>query len=332
MGQYTALLAELQKVATTFGVATDCKMLLCHDLIWGPEGGLWSEPEFAAFCSSNAAARNDVYEKWVLWPNKRAGSRFWSPDAASLRFISFFELMATQAMQLLAEVADLPPTCEDLPRNVVVGRLLQNDLWDDVVYGWLTLVHETAIRFPIPRLLGECSWWRYDGALGADPDSVAEHKSIAANSTSYHTWPIHHLLKGDLFKASAACIEFFVTPHAAPRLGHFDGPPEIFIPPAPSQPIWNNDTGELRLNSTLVKKFEKPAPLQRRILDEFQRLRWPREIRNPFLDEGVPNHIAKQTIKDTVQGLNDHHQQPNLVHFGSRSGYEYVCLKVMNRM
>jgi len=92
---------------------------------------------------------------------------------------------------------------------------------------------------------------------------------------------------------------------------------------------WNNDTGELRLKNIVVKKFEKSAPLQRRILDEFQRLHWPKEIRNPFLDEGVPSRIAKRTIKNTVQGLNDHHERPGLIHFGSRSVYDIVCLKVL---
>jgi hypothetical protein len=90
------------------------------------------------------------------------------------------------------------------------------------------------------------------------------------------------------------------------------------------KPCWDARAGELWLGGVLVKRFEKVAPNQRRVLDEFQLQRWKREIQNPFREGCTNLNSAIETAKRTAENLNDDHETPDLIHFGTKQNGDYI--------
>jgi hypothetical protein len=76
-------------------------------------------------------------------------------------------------------------------------------------------------------------------------------------------------------------------------------------PDPPPVPYYDEQEGELWYRDHLVKSFQHPAPHQRTILATFQHAGWPRSIANPLGD--APERVQKETLHDTIKGLN-HHQ------------------------
>jgi hypothetical protein len=81
------------------------------------------------------------------------------------------------------------------------------------------------------------------------------------------------------------------------------------------RPFWNPNTGELWYADHLIKKFTKPAPNQRLLLDWFRRFRFQNPVPNPWLGNAYITS-ATETLKYTVDGLNEDHFTPNLLRFG----------------
>jgi hypothetical protein len=86
-------------------------------------------------------------------------------------------------------------------------------------------------------------------------------------------------------------------------------------------PEWLAGTGHLDFGGQTVKRFRRLAPNQRRILDEFQALGWPAQVRNPFLSDRLPIEIAIETFRNATEALNDDHLTPQLLRFGTRDNY-----------
>jgi len=82
------------------------------------------------------------------------------------------------------------------------------------------------------------------------------------------------------------------------------------------KPVWNPATGELWYAGNLIKKFAKPAPNQRFLLDCFRRLRFRNPVPNPWLEPACITSDVLETLKNTVDGLNEDHITPNLLRFG----------------
>jgi hypothetical protein len=89
-------------------------------------------------------------------------------------------------------------------------------------------------------------------------------------------------------------------------------------------PEWLSGAGRLLYCGRIVKQFRHPAPNQRRILDAFQTLDWPAQIRNPFFRDRISTEIAIETFRNAAEALNDDHVTPQLVRFGTRGNYSYV--------
>lgn len=77
-------------------------------------------------------------------------------------------------------------------------------------------------------------------------------------------------------------------------------------PPLPKAasplPRWDGQAGELHYRERLVKRFRNAASNQRRILEEFQRRRWPGELADPLPAD--PEVNRKQRLHDTIKNLN----------------------------
>ena len=109
----------------------------------------------------------------------------------------------------------------------------------------------------------------YSGRRDADPDEVVQRMTKpAGRGTPYHDHPIVNKLDRTVFRASEGFIRFCLAPRKATPVGKFDGPIAIDLPPASEVPTWNTQTGELHFHGRLIKKFTKPAPNQRKVLDE----------------------------------------------------------------
>jgi hypothetical protein len=83
------------------------------------------------------------------------------------------------------------------------------------------------------------------------------------------------------------------------------------------KPVWNPATGELWYAGDLIKKFTKPAQNQRLLLDWFRRHHFKSPLRNPWMEQAYIT-IATETLKNTVDGLNEDHRILNLLRFGTQ--------------
>jgi hypothetical protein len=69
-----------------------------------------------------------------------------------------------------------------------------------------------------------------------------------------------------------------------------------------NRPIWNGLLRELRFEGKLAKRFRQPAPLQARILQEFEEFGWPEVIEDPLPPD--TDHEPKERLHDTIKNLN----------------------------
>jgi hypothetical protein len=92
----------------------------------------------------------------------------------------------------------------------------------------------------------------------------------------------------------------------------------------PPRPAWDAALGQLYFAKYVVKDFHRPAPNQRRVLDELERRDWETEIRNPFLEDRISFDVAAETLRNTAEALNDDHVSADLLRFGTRDNCAYV--------
>lgn len=95
-------------------------------------------------------------------------------------------------------------------------------------------------------------------------------------------------------------------------------------------PYWDRNGGKLWFGSILVKQFTKPAQNQRIALDAYQRSGWKEKTRNPFLVGHTNLDRAIDTCKQTVDGLNDHHETPGIIHFGHSGNGDYMTWQLIS--
>jgi hypothetical protein len=94
---------------------------------------------------------------------------------------------------------------------------------------------------------------------------------------------------------------------------------------SPSErPAW--DGRELRYLGALLKRFDRPAPNQERLLDEFERQGWTRYIENPLNEAGDISPVDR--LRDAVKRLNRSLVTP-LLHFGGNGRGTGVCWRAV---
>jgi len=87
-------------------------------------------------------------------------------------------------------------------------------------------------------------------------------------------------------------------------------------------PSWDADARELRINSSIVKKFRVPAPNQERILAVFEEEDWPPHIYDPL--PPAPEIDAKQRLHTAIRSLNRNQKENRLKFSGDGCG-QGVC-------
>jgi hypothetical protein len=98
---------------------------------------------------------------------------------------------------------------------------------------------------------------------------------------------------------------------------------------APQVPSWDARSGRLYFAGRLVKEFKRPAPNQRRLLNEFEHAHWQTEIHNPFLQDRVHSAAAVEALRNTAEALNDDHLTAGLIRFGTRDNCAYIYWKAV---
>jgi hypothetical protein len=91
------------------------------------------------------------------------------------------------------------------------------------------------------------------------------------------------------------------------------------IAAAAEVPSYDCELRELWLDGALVKRFRQPAPDQHTILSAFEETKWPLHLDDPL----SPNHHgrdAKLRLRDAINRLNRHQQQPLLRFRGDGRG------------
>ena len=78
------------------------------------------------------------------------------------------------------------------------------------------------------------------------------------------------------------------------------------------RPAWDRDRGILSLAGVVVKRFDKPAENQRRILHAFQAANWVAWIANPLKPDYEKDD--RQRLADAVYKLN-RNQRKHLIRF-----------------
>ena len=117
-----------------------------------------------------------------------------------------------------------------------------------------------------------------------------------------------------------------VTPHLLFRIV---GQAKVAVPEggASERPEWKVDPGRLLFGGQLIKEFRRPAPNQRRLLDEFQRRLWPAQIGNPFFGDHINVATAVEVLRNTAEALNDDHLAARRIRFGTRDNCSYIYWK-----
>jgi hypothetical protein len=105
---------------------------------------------------------------------------------------------------------------------------------------------------------------------------------------------------------------------AAPRAG--SDPPTLAIaePPRAQPPKWDRNRGELRVGSTVVKRFKIPSATEETILAAFEELHWPPRIDNPL--PPCEESSNKWRLQKAIEALNQQQKQPLVRFFGDGTG------------
>lgn len=88
----------------------------------------------------------------------------------------------------------------------------------------------------------------------------------------------------------------------------------LFSGIATPKPVWQASTGNLVLDSRLVKHLAENATAQRAVLDAFQNADWTNPVANPF--EEMPPTERSRYLRRLIDELNQHHRERKM-HFAS---------------
>lgn len=284
---------------------------LYHTLIWSPELKGWSEKEFAAFLTANAGRSQFATEEWELWPGGIACSRYCGNGRTPLTRLVDFRHLSARAYRILGAIADLKNQDRPFPDGFRLRLDCLSDEHPDepgsaAHFGWLELISEAALYCPTARLQADNGVWPMQNGQG---ETALTNPSFI----SVHT---------DLAEASAEFLRCCLAPFAVTPIGNGLFP--ISLPPQKEVPRWNSENGELWFRGQLVKKFEKAAPNQRRLLDAFEASGWRDEIANPFTDPRIQRYTTDDLLCRTAQDLSGTIAGDTRLRFGKRIGGAYA--------
>jgi hypothetical protein len=302
MIEYGLLRDELVDIQARFEGKAFPLVPLYHDLIWSPELAGWTEKEYAAFVTANTGRSHFTMEEWELWPGGIACSRYYGNGNTPVTRLADFRHLAARAYRILGAIADLDKRGHSLPDGFRLRLDCLSDERPDEPgaaghFGWLELVSEASLYCPTARLQAENGLWRNQAGrpIGTPPSFI-----------SIHT---------DLAEASAEVLRYCLDPLAVVPLGN--GLLSVHLPTPQEVPIWSSFTGELWFRGRLAKKFSKPAPHQRRLLDAFEASGWQATIPNPFIEPNIPRYMTEELLCRTAQDLSRSLNAESQIRFGA---------------
>jgi hypothetical protein len=92
--------------------------------------------------------------------------------------------------------------------------------------------------------------------------------------------------------------------------------------PAIPRVRWDSQLRQLMVGDRLVKRFQRPAPVQEAILAAFEEEGWPPRIDDPLFR--VVGRDPKRHLRGAIESLNQNHHAPLIHFFGDGTG-EGVC-------
>jgi hypothetical protein len=311
MIEYGLLRAELVDIQSRFEANAFPLVPLYHDLIWSPEMAGWTDKEYAAFRTANTGQSQFTMEEWELWPGGIACSRYYGTRYTPVTRLADFRHLAARAYRILGAIADLEKQGHTFPDGF---RLRLDCLSDErphepgaaAHFGWLELISDAALFCPTARLQADNGMWHMQSGKGAA-------KPTNSSFISIHT---------DLSEASAEFLRYCLDPLAVVPIGNGRFP--ISLPPQKEVPIWDSENGELWYQGQLVKRFEKAAPHQRRLLDAFEASGWRDEIANPFADASIARYLTDELLCRTAQDLSGSLHGDTNLRFGKRISGAYA--------
>jgi hypothetical protein len=123
---------------------------------------------------------------------------------------------------------------------------------------------------------------------------------------------------------------FVLTEHGASHVRRWLDAPADDSDDDPNElltPKWDSELQELRVGTTIIKRFKVPARNQETVLAAFQEEGWP-----VFLDDPLPPHLEidpKRRLHDTINSLN-RNQKNDLIRFrgnGSGEGIRWELIR-----
>jgi len=312
MIEYGLLRDELVDIQARFEAKAFPLVPLYHDLIWSPEMAGWTEKEYSAFHTANNTGQSQfTMEEWELWPCGIACSRYYGNGYTPVTRLADFRHLAARAYRILGAIADLEKRGHSLPdgfrlRLDCLSEERPDERGAAAHFGWLELISEAALYCPTARLQADNGMWRLQSGKGAT-------KLTTSSFISIHT---------DLSEASAEFLRYCLDPLAVMPISNGLFP--ISLPPQREVPIWDSENGELWFQGRLVKKFEKPAPNQRRLLDAFEASGWRDEIANPFTETNIARFRTDEWLRNTANDLSWSLDGDTHIRFGHRNDGEYA--------
>lgn len=309
MNEYRQLRHELTQLQAQFEAKAFPLVPLYHDLIWSPDLKGWTETEFVALRKATEPSPFAM-EKWELWSGKIACSRYSGNGSLPATRLADFRHLAARAYRILCALADIGKERDAVPDDFRLRIDCISEAYPDqpgaaVHFGWLELVSEAALYCPTARL-------QADNGLWLPGDEKASMKATHIDQ------PSHISLHLDVFEASAEFIRYCLEPHVVVALGN--GLLPIYLPVLQEVPIWSSFDGELWFRGKIVKKFSKPAPHQRRLLDAFEASGWKASIPNPFIEPNIPQYLTEELLCRTAQDLSRSFEANCHIRFGSPHG------------
>ena len=91
---------------------------------------------------------------------------------------------------------------------------------------------------------------------------------------------------------------------------------DLVEPQSSTTPRWDNNQRELWYGDLLIKQYRQKFGTQEATLETFQEEGWPTSIDDPLPSKcPKPESEPRRRLRDTVNDLNKHHINPDIIHF-----------------
>jgi len=335
---------------------------LYSQLILSPDlGDPLSHEAWDAFIEANRkkpSEQQGEWEEWEVLPNRTACSRFQgSGDRGAAKE---FSRMAETGYDILVELEILQEEQEAIPDGfrLVLPQCDGTLGWHPLpgIFGWLTVVYETAFAHHTPFLHAEHGLWgRPDTAREIEKRvghgtrlewevahatfwEEAEERKVNSgdDSQSFPAHPLVQSLRHDVFRSSAEAINVWLNSNSTAWITVEDESP-IWLPPSDDQDVTDEEylhedrdqVGEPEEEEKVTPVWDKDRgtlSVRDVVVKTYSRYAPnPSDILDEFEKEGWPTRIddplgkGGDRLRAAATDLNKSLDVKNLIKFGTRA-------------